>query len=88
MNYKNRKKIRVINTPMREKLNKTRRAKDLGVSRASLYYKPKRETIDEGIKVKILKVLVKHKSYGHKKDSFGAKTQQEKNLTGYEKVWY
>jgi putative transposase len=67
MNCKNRKKIRVINTVMKQKLNKTRRAKDLGISRSSLYYKPKRDVLDEAVKAKIRKVLAKHKSYGHKR---------------------
>ncbi len=52
---------------MRKKENKTKLAKDMGISRASLYYKPKREAIDEAIKEKIKEVLKNHKSYGHKR---------------------
>lgn len=65
---------------MREKLNKTKRAKDLGVSRASLYYKPKREAIDEAIKAKIKEVLAKHKSYGHKRIAMELKLNKKRIL--------
>lgn len=42
-------------------------AKELGVSRSSLYYKPKRPAIDEEVKAQIESVLSQHKSYGHKR---------------------
>lgn len=47
--------------------SKTQLAKNLGVSRASLYYQPKQDVIDEDIKQKIQNVLSEHKSYGHKR---------------------
>lgn len=52
---------------MKNRKNKTQLAKELGVSRASLYYKQKREEIDLGVKEKIRGVIKKHKSYGHKR---------------------
>lgn len=65
---------------MRKKLNKTKRAKDLGVSRSSLYYKPKRETIDEALKEKINNVLSQHKSYGHKRIALELKLNKKRIL--------
>ena len=51
----------------KEKQNKTKLAVKLGVSRSSLYYKAKRDEIDEEVKKRINEVLSKHKSYGHKR---------------------
>lgn len=48
-------------------VSKSQLAKDLGVSRASLYYKPKRPAIDEEVKKQIESVLVDHADYGHKR---------------------
>lgn len=48
-------------------LNKTDLAKKLGVSRASLYYAPKRPDLDEDLKNQIESVMVDHPSYGHKR---------------------
>src|SRR3990167_7346607 len=42
-------------------------AKRLGVSRQSLYYKPKLPAKDLKLKSEIEKVMVKHKRYGHKR---------------------
>ncbi len=42
-------------------------AKQLGVSRQSLYYKPKLPEKDLKLKCEIEKVMVKHKRYGHKR---------------------
>jgi len=49
------------------KVNKTRLAKDLGVSRSSLYYKKRREETDLELKRQIEAVMVDHKDYGHKR---------------------
>jgi len=49
------------------KINKTRLAKDLGVSRGSLYYKRKREETDLELKRQIEAVMVDHHDYGHKR---------------------
>lgn len=49
------------------KQNKTQLAKKLGVSRASLYYKARRDELDEEMKQQILIVLGLHPGYGHKR---------------------
>lgn len=65
---------------IKEKQNKTRLAKKLGVSRSSLYYKAKRDGIDEEIKTKIEEVLSKHKSYGHKRIAIELKLNKKRIL--------
>lgn len=47
--------------------NKSELAKKLGVSRASLYYKPKKPAEDEVVKGHILAVQLEHPAYGHKR---------------------
>lgn len=42
-------------------------ARQLGISRSSLYYEPKRPKIDAEVKLQIEGVMVKHPSYGHKR---------------------
>ncbi len=49
------------------KTSKKELAKQLGVSRASLYYKPKLPAKDLKLKAEIDKVMAKHKAYGHKR---------------------
>ena len=49
------------------KVNKTKLAKDLGVSRSSLYYQRRREETDLELKRQIEAVMVDHKDYGHKR---------------------
>jgi len=49
------------------KINKTKLASELGVSRSSLYYKRKREEIDLELKRQIESVMVDRKDYGHKR---------------------
>lgn len=51
----------------KKKVNKTKLAKNLGVSRQSLYYKPKLPAKDLELKKLIEKVLEEHKAYGHKR---------------------
>jgi putative transposase len=46
---------------------KTQIAKNLGISRSSLYYQAKREELDNEMKNQILIVLGIHPSYGHKR---------------------
>ena len=48
-------------------LTKSALAKELGVSRASLYYKPKRPPSDEEEKKKIMAVMEAHPAYGHRR---------------------
>lgn len=49
------------------KQSKTSLAKEMGVSRASLYYRPKLPEKDLKLKAEIENVLKKHKAYGHKR---------------------
>ena len=48
-------------------VNKTKMALELGVSRASLYYRHKRPAIDEEVKSQIESVMADHPAYGHKR---------------------
>ena len=57
----------MITKDIDKKLTKTEIAKSLGVSRQSLYYKPKKPDKDLETKKIILSVMSKHKSYGHKR---------------------
>ena len=50
-----------------KRVNKTKLAKNLGVCRQSLYYKPKLPAKDLELKSQILEVLAEHKAYGHKR---------------------
>jgi transposase InsO family protein len=49
------------------KSTKTALAKDLGVSRASLYYRPKKPPEDEALKARIAAVMDEHPAYGHRR---------------------
>lgn len=66
MKIRGGKKIEIMRT-LKTRVNKTKLAKDLGVSRSSLYYKRKREEIDLELKRQIEAVMVDHKDYGHKR---------------------
>jgi len=57
----------MITNDIQKKSTKTEIAKSLGVSRQSLYYKPKKPDKDLETKKIILKVMAEHKSYGHKR---------------------
>jgi transposase InsO family protein len=57
----------MITNDIKKKSTKTEIAKSLGISRQSLYYKPKKPDCDLETKKLILKVMAKHKSYGHKR---------------------
>ncbi len=50
-----------------KKVNKTKLAKNLGVCRQSLYYRPKLPIKDLELKKRIEEVLAEHKAYGHKR---------------------
>lgn len=52
-----------------KKTTKTALAKELGVSRSSLYYKPKKPPEDEELKTKITAVMNEHPAYGHRRIS-------------------
>lgn len=60
------KKIEIMRT-LKTRVNKTKLAKELGVSRSSLYYKRTREETDLELKKQIEAVMVDHKDYGHKR---------------------
>lgn len=60
--------------------SKTQLAKKLGVSRSSLYYKAKQDSIDEEISRKIKEVLSVHKSYGHKRIAIELKLNKKRIL--------
>jgi putative transposase len=62
------------------KLTKTALAEKLGISRQALYYQPKREKIDQEIKLQIESVLVTHKSYGHKRIALELKLNKKRIL--------
>jgi len=47
--------------------SKTQLAKELGVSRSSLYYKPKMPERDEALRVEIEEVMQNHPAYGHRR---------------------
>jgi len=49
------------------KATKTALAKDLGVSRSSLYYQPKKPPSDEILKATIEAVMAEHPAYGHRR---------------------
>lgn len=51
----------------KKRKSKTQLAKKLGVSRSSLYYKAKRDILDEKMRKQILIVLGLNPSYGHKR---------------------
>lgn len=51
------------------KTTKVALAKKLGVSRSSLYYKPKKPPEDEELKSKIVAVMNEHPAYGHRRIS-------------------
>ena len=66
MNARKGKKIEIMRT-LKTRVNKTKLAKELGVSRSSLYYKRTREETDLELKRQIEAVMVDHKDYGHKR---------------------
>lgn len=67
------------NQPLGE-LTKVDLAKKLGVSRASLYYTPKRPLLDLELKRQIEAVMIKHKSYGHKRIAIELKLNKKRIL--------
>ncbi len=60
--------------------NKTKLARRLGVSRSSLYYKPKRPGIDLEVKNQIESVLTDHPDYGHKRLALHLKLNKKRIL--------
>ncbi len=70
----------MITSDINKKSTKTEIAKSLGVSRQSLYYKPKKPDRDLETKKIILKVMAKHKSYGHKRIAIELQMNKKKIL--------
>lgn len=62
------------------KSTKTQIAKSLGISRAMLYYQPKKPARDLAVKEKILTVLSDHPAYGHKRIAIELKANKKKIL--------
>jgi len=69
----------IINN-IKKKSTKTEIAKSLGVSRQSLYYKPKKPDQDLETKKLIEAVMSKHKSYGHKRIALELQINKKKIL--------
>lgn len=59
-------------------LSKTQLARDLGISRSSLYYQPKRPAIDEEVKRQIESVQTDHPDYGHKRIALDLKLNKKR----------
>lgn len=68
-----------VNSSAPEK-SKKELAKQLGVSRQSLYYKPKLPEKDLVLKYEIEKVAAKHKRYGHKRIALELKINKKRAL--------
>lgn len=62
------------------KQSKTSLAKEMGVSRSSLYYRPKLPEKDLKLKIEIENVLKKHKAYGHKRIALALKINKKRVL--------
>lgn len=62
------------------KQSKTSLAKEIGVSRASLYYRPKLPDKDLKLKAEIERVVKKHKAYGHKRIALALKINKKRIL--------
>lgn len=67
----------MINTSAK---NKTKMARQLGVSRSSLYYHPKRPEIDLEVKNQIESVMTSHPAYGHKRIALELKLNKKRIL--------
>jgi len=67
-------------TVTEKKLTKTNLAKQLGVSRQSLYYQPLKPLQDLAVKMEIETVLSSHPTYGHKRVALELKINKKKAL--------
>src|SRR3989338_8278066 len=59
-------------------VSKIQLAKQLGISRSSLYYQPKRPAIDEEVRHQIESVLTDHPAYGHKRIALTLKLNKKR----------
>lgn len=73
---------KIIESPVvaEKKLTKSSLAKQLGVSRQSLYYRPLKPVQDLATKMKIETVLSSHPAYGHKRVALELKINKKKAL--------
>jgi len=60
--------------------NKSKAAKELGIARSSLYYKPKQPQKDWDLKCRIEEVLRAHPSYGHKRLAIALHVNKKRTL--------
>jgi hypothetical protein len=60
------------------KTTKTELARKLGVSRQSLYYKPKKPPIDEEDKNKIVAIMAEHPAYGSRRVAIALEMNRKK----------
>jgi len=65
---------------VKQVVNKTRLAQQLGVSRSGLYYKSKRDEIDQEVKVQIDGVMTDNPGYGHKRIALELKLNKKRIL--------
>lgn len=63
---------------VRAALSKTKLSKELGISRSSLYYQPKRPAIDEEVRRQIESVMTDHPAYGHKRIALELKLNKKR----------
>lgn len=63
---------------IRQAINKTELARELGISRSSLYYQPKRPAIDDEVRRQIESVLSDHPAYGHKRIALSLKLNKKR----------
>jgi transposase InsO family protein len=61
-----------------EKVSKRALTKKLGVSRSTLYYKPKKPSDDEAEKEKIIAIMTEHPAYGHRRVAMALKVNLKK----------
>lgn len=64
----------------RKTVTKTQIARELGVSRQSLYYVKKRDLLDDEVKLQIESVLTHHGEYGHKRIALDLKLNKKRIL--------
>ena len=65
---------------IKQALNKTQLAGELGVARSSLYYQPKRPAIDAEVRCQIESVLAENPAYGHKRIALALKLNKKRIL--------
>lgn len=65
---------------MRQGLSKSELARQLGVSRSSLYYKPKIPDKDEELRRQIESVMKEHPGYGHRRVAYALKINRKRAL--------